>query len=114
MSAPNRSALPPVGPAAAAEDAIAACAAPFSTPGNANRLPSTPPRRNNSRRVIVRLVIVISRFAVRSSVSSSQFPVRFDILETGNWRLETGNWLEEELQHQLHVPRAADGARGLT
>src|SRR3954468_9254559 len=101
MSAPNRSALAPVGPATAAEDAIAACAAPFSTPGNANRLPSTPPRRNNSRRVIVDLVIVNSQFvivvrdsriAVRGSrfvVTSYQLPVTSEVRRSGDWKPET-------------------------
>src|SRR6478672_421016 len=65
MSAPSLSAPALVGPASAGAVAGVACAAPFNTEGTASRLPSAPPRRNNSRRVMVDLLIESGSFESR-------------------------------------------------
>src|SRR5262245_34240715 len=105
MSVPSLSA-----PAAADPTAPVAggdCTAAFSAPGNASRLPRTPPRRNNSRRVIIGFVMgeILREVTAASSVAVDclrpLLPAPTSI-EAGSWKLGTGSYLEEELQHQLH------------
>src|SRR6187431_2807096 len=73
MSAPSFSALAPVGAATADAAGGADCAPPFNSAGTATRLPSAPPRRNNSRRVMFELLIAVALLWFGCQLSAYSF-----------------------------------------